>query len=199
VARRHALRFNIQVTDGGKIPRLFRAGSRLFGELSWSVSASSRPQAALGRLRYPIAFPGDQARSGHGFDISAPFIAGRARHSLSNDTRNIELVGQGRAAMAEMGQLLARAYGPALGELVRSEDPHEADREAERALVAALAESAGMDAETFERRLSLAYLAPAIVADVVYGRHGDSISLDKLTAHPIPPSWQRQLAGLLSG
>lgn len=65
--------------------------------------------------------------------------------------------------------------------------------------IAALAASAGMDAETFERRLSLAYLAPAIVADVIYGRHGEGISLDKLTAHPLFLSWQRQLAGLVGG
>lgn len=149
IARRHALRFPISVTDGGKIPRLFRAGSRLFGELSWRASLRDKPQPTVGGLRYPIAFPAGQARSGHSFDISAPFIAGRARHGLSSDPRNTDLLAQGRSAMAEAGSLLARAYGPSLGDLVRSEDPHEADLEAEHALVSGWLDHGGVSIVLF--------------------------------------------------
>jgi hypothetical protein len=149
VARRHALKFPIAVTDGGKIPKLFRSRGRLYGELSWSVSSRNKLHTAFGRLRYPIAFPGEETRSGHGFDISAPFIAGRARHNVSNDGRNADLVVQGRKAMVEAGPRLAKAYGAALGDLVRSHAPREIDRKAERMLVSGWLDHGGISVIVF--------------------------------------------------
>jgi hypothetical protein len=149
VARRHAMRFPADVTDGGKIPRLFRKRVGISGELSWDVDRSGRPTAALGRLRYPIAFPGREARTGHGFDISAPFVGGRARHTVSNDPRNDSLIEQGRGAMAKAGARLAAAYGPALGALVRSEEPRASDRQAERALAQSWLEQGGLSVARF--------------------------------------------------
>lgn len=149
VGRRHAMRFPITVSDGGKIPRLFRNGSHLYGEVSWPVNLKGRPQRSVGGLRYPIAFPTGEARSGHGFDISAPFIAGRARHSLSQDPRNAALILQGRRAVMNYGQKLAKAYGPDVGELVRSADPHDADRGGERELIEAWLDRGGLSLEVF--------------------------------------------------
>lgn len=151
--RRHAVRFGLEVSDGGKVPRLFRSSGKVFGEVNWLVSRAGRPQASRGGLRYPIAFPQTDARSGHGFDISAPFIAGRARHSISSDDRNQDLVDTARAAMAVAGPLLAKAYGPDVGVLVRSLDPQSADRDPERQLVLGWLTSGGLSILRFGKGL----------------------------------------------
>jgi len=122
--RRHCTRFLIDETDlgPGKVPRLFRSAGRTYGEISWCVDRRNRPTPTIGLLRYPIAFPEESALSGAGFDISAPFIAGRARHALSEDARNGRLINAGRLAFAAIaGRRLAKAYGPRLGVLVRSQ------------------------------------------------------------------------------
>lgn len=74
-------RFLIGAADLGaaKVPRLFKSAGRTYGEVSWRLDRRGRPVATVGLLRYPIAFPEESALSGFGFDISAPFIAGRAR------------------------------------------------------------------------------------------------------------------------
>ncbi|WP_172746648.1 hypothetical protein [Neorhizobium sp. T25_13] len=125
VSRRHCISFPIDndMLGAGKIPRLFRLGRRVYGEVSWGVTRSNRPIPALGLLRYPIAFPPDTALSGAGFDISGPFIAGRARHALSEDPRNARIVDAGRRVFAiAAGRHLAAKYGPALGDLATSNE-----------------------------------------------------------------------------
>lgn len=125
VSRRHCISFPIdsEMLGAGKIPKLFRVRRRVYGEVSWAVTRSSRPIPALGLLRYPIAFPPDTALSGAGFDISGPFIAGRARHALSEDLRNARIVEAGRRAFATAaGRHLAAKYGPALGDLASSNE-----------------------------------------------------------------------------
>lgn len=125
ILRRHCARFLIDPADlgAGKVPRLFRTGRDIYGEISWLVDVRGRPQPSTGLLRYPIAFPPESALTGSGFDIAAPFTAGRARHSLSDDPRNRLMVDAGRRAFARLaGARLAKAYGPGLGVLVASTD-----------------------------------------------------------------------------
>ena len=58
--------------------------------------------------------------------------------------------------------------------------------------IAALAESAGLDLEAFERRLALAYLAPDLTRDIVLGRRSQASDLASLTNLPLPLSWEQQ-------
>ena len=58
--------------------------------------------------------------------------------------------------------------------------------------IATLAETSGLDLETFERRLSLAYLAPEVTRDIILGRRGEALDLEALTNGPIPLSWEKQ-------
>jgi hypothetical protein len=123
--QRHCARFRIDPDDlgQGKIPRLFRSGREIYGELSWIVDRRARPKASIGLLRYPISFPPESALTGAGFDISAPFTAGRARHALSDDRRNELMISAGHWAFAHLAAArLVRAYGPQLGLLVCSSD-----------------------------------------------------------------------------
>ena len=149
--RRHALRFRCEISDGGKIPRLFRAGGKFWGEVNWRVDPTGRPQCDRGRLRYPIAFTGSEARSGHGFDVAAPFIAGRSRHDISTDPRNASLKEEGRRAFGMSGELLGRAYGLRASILLRGLEPREADTAAERSIVAHFIEHGGLCAAVFGR------------------------------------------------
>ncbi len=149
--RRHALRFRCEITDGGKVPRLFRVGGKVWGEVNWRVDPAGRPQCDRGRLRYPIAFTGSEARSGHGFDIAAPFIAGRSRHDISTDPRNASLLEDGRRAFGMSGELLGRAYGLRASVLLRGLEPRDADTVAERAIVLNFIQHGGLCAAVFGR------------------------------------------------
>jgi len=152
VERRHAVRFPIQVGDGGKVPRLFRTGGRLFGELNWRVDRVGRPKAGPGRLRYPISFTSPTACSGHGYDISAPFIAGRARHNVSIDGRNAELIESARIAFVQASGFLSRVYGAAVGELVRSTAANPQDYPLERQVVVGMLEKGALRAVSLDAR-----------------------------------------------
>lgn len=149
VLRRHALRYRCEITDGGKVPRLFRAGGRIWAEINWKVDQAGRPVPDRGRLRYPIAFTGREARSGHGFDVSAAFIAGRSRHDISADTRNDELLEQGRKAFAAAGGLLARAYGTRATILLRGLEPRAMDGAAERSILKEMVTAGGLCSAVF--------------------------------------------------
>lgn len=61
-----------------------------------------------------------------------------------------------------------------------------------------LAAAAGMEVAPFERRLSLAYLAPDIIRDIVRGRQSGAVSLEALTADQLPPAWERQSSAFAS-
>ncbi|HEY7810957.1 MAG TPA: hypothetical protein VIA98_11305 [Allosphingosinicella sp.] len=149
--RRHALRYRCEIGDGGKVPRLFRAGGRIWGELNWRVDQAGRPVPDRGRLRYPIAFTGREARSGHGFDVSAAFIAGRSRHDISADLRNEELLEQGRKAFAAAGELLARTYGTRATALLRGLEPQAMDGAAERSILKEMVIGGGLCAAVFTK------------------------------------------------
>lgn len=151
ILRRHAVRFACEITDGGKVPKLFRVAGRIWGELSWIVDATGRPVPARGRLRYPIAFTGQEARSGHGFDVSAAFIAGRSRHDISSDVRNTYLLRQAREAFASAGTLLAKTYGLRAAGLVRGLEARPMDGEEERRIVRGLLKDGGLCAATFDQ------------------------------------------------
>lgn len=149
ILRRHAVRFTCEITDGGKVPKLFRVAGRIWGELNWIVDTRGRPVPARGRLRYPIAFTGMEARSGHGFDVAAAFIAGRSRHDISSDTRNTGLLRQAREAFASAGSLLAKAYGLRAAALVRALENRPMDGDDERRIVRSLLKDGGLCAATF--------------------------------------------------
>ncbi|AZV18962.1 hypothetical protein [Mesorhizobium sp. M7A.F.Ce.TU.012.03.2.1] len=149
VLRRHALRYRCKIGDGGKVPRLFRAGGRIWGELNWKVDQAGRPLPDRGRLRYPIAFTGREARSGHGFDVSAAFIAGRSRHDISADARNDELLQQGRDAFAAAGQLLAHSYGTRATGLLRGLETRDLDYPAEVAILKEMVAGGGLCSAVF--------------------------------------------------
>ncbi|HDZ73859.1 MAG TPA: hypothetical protein ENH55_14095 [Aurantimonas coralicida] len=151
VLRRHAVRFQCVIDDGGKIPRLFRAGGRVWGELNWRVDQAGRPLLDRGRLRYPIAFSGQEARSGHGFDIAAPFIAGRSRHDISADRRNMELVQQARDAFAAAGNLLARMYGTRSTAMIRGLEQRAMDAGPERQIVERMLDGGGLCSAVFDK------------------------------------------------
>ncbi|MEI6708173.1 MAG: hypothetical protein WCK96_13685 [Methylococcales bacterium] len=98
--------FNLKLAsnDCAKVPKLFQRGTRILGEISWHVDKNDFPLAGCGTLRYPIGYPTKYVQSGYGFDISGPFISGRARHSLSDDTRNKLIREAGCTAFVEIIQ-----------------------------------------------------------------------------------------------
>lgn len=98
--------------DRGKVPRVFRRGKRILGEINWRVDRYENPIGATGALGYPISYSTDHVRSGNGFNISGPFISGRARHSISDDERNGDIIAAARLAFAE---LTARQLVPLFG------------------------------------------------------------------------------------
>jgi hypothetical protein len=135
VARRLCIPFDIALAadDHAKVPRLFRRGTRVFGEISWNVDGKLAPQSGAGGLRYPIAYPREQVSNGCGFDVSGPFISGRARHSLSDDERNTLIVRSGREAFVKlMKDQLVPLHGPRA--LLLTFNPQRSDRRAEDAL-----------------------------------------------------------------
>ncbi|MGO7532753.1 hypothetical protein [Rhizobium leguminosarum] len=123
IVRRHCFRFPIEDDDlgGGKVAKLFVGPKATYGEISWLIDKSNLPAPSTGILRYPIAFPQETAFSGVGFDISAPFIAMRARHDVTEDPRNARIVDAAYPAFASIaGKRLVKRYGPRLGVLATS-------------------------------------------------------------------------------
>jgi hypothetical protein len=78
-------------------PRFFQAnaykvgGKKLFArdglvvEVAWDVDARGKPRPRVGRLRYPVSYPGDDAGSASGTSCfySGPFISDTERHELA--------------------------------------------------------------------------------------------------------------------
>jgi hypothetical protein len=99
--------------DTAKVPRLFRRRNGVAGEIGWRCDSKGRPLPGGGEVRYPIAFPTGDIRSASGFDISAPFVAGRARHSLGEDSRNQDLLKAAREMIVHVvGKQLGQRFGP---------------------------------------------------------------------------------------
>ena len=77
-----------------RVADCFRAGRRFCIEVSWPIDARGRPQAGIGRFRYPIGYPQDSrdAHTGHGVHLNAPFVSDNRRHAPArNDESNGEL------------------------------------------------------------------------------------------------------------
>jgi hypothetical protein len=135
VARRLCTSFDIALAadDHAKVPRLFRRGKKIVGEISWNVDGKLAPLSGPGGYRYPIAYPKDHVSIGWGFDVSGPFISGRARHSLSDDARNGLVASLGRKAFVDlMARELVPRHGPRA--LLLTSNPQRIDRAAEDAL-----------------------------------------------------------------
>ncbi len=116
--------------DRAKVPKLFRKGSRLLGEISWHVDRNDIPKSGCGALRYPIGYPTEHVSSGFGFDVSGPFISGRARHSLSDDPRNQLIRETACAAFVDITKRkLITLFGASSMELVSSEGVPNQDAE----------------------------------------------------------------------
>ena len=118
-------------SDTAKVPRLFRRRNKVAGEIGWRCDAKGLPLPGSGELRYPIAFPAGDIRSASGFDISAPFVAGRARHSLGEDSRNEDLLKAARDTIVHViREQLAPQSGPEALRLLSNEtypNPDEVD------------------------------------------------------------------------
>jgi len=115
LARRQCFPFKLKLdaNDQAKVPRLYRRGNGLLGELSWLVGDKGKPVPQDGGYRYPIAYPHEHVSSGLGFDISGPFISGRARHTVSDDARNGLIRTAGEEAFVElMKRRLLPTFGP---------------------------------------------------------------------------------------
>lgn len=186
ILRRQCSRFLIAAADLGaaKVPRLFKVGGRTYGEVSWRLDRRGHPVATVGLLRYPIAFPEESALSGFGFDISAPFIAGRARHTLSEDARNSTLKDAARAAFASLAKRrLAKEHGPRLGVLVESQG--RLNDESSDRLVGDLLKEGGLSVHTadlprrFSRGTPMQTGMPLILACSL---HGASVIDERLVA-----------------
>lgn len=114
VARRacHPFRFVPGATDAAKVPRLFRDGEDILGELSWTLDALGAPAAGVGTYRYPIALPHEEAGNPFGFDVSGPFVTAKARHALGKDARNAAVLEAAHEAfVAVMRDQLAPTVG----------------------------------------------------------------------------------------
>jgi hypothetical protein len=109
--------------DTAKVPRLFRDSGQVLGEICWRTNRDAWPMPGGGALRYPIAFPTEHVQSCWGFDISGPFVAGRARHSVGEDARNADIIATARRSFVElMRSYLVPRYGPAAVELALNID-----------------------------------------------------------------------------
>jgi hypothetical protein len=122
-ARRHCYAFPFQLAQGdtAKVPALFKVDGAVTAEISWAVDSKGRPLPSAGSYRYPIAFPIEDTTNAHGFDVSGPFVAGKARHSLGSDKRNDDLADAGLDAFVGlMRETLVPRHGPAALQLVQS-------------------------------------------------------------------------------
>ncbi|PPK78259.1 hypothetical protein B0F87_101641 [Methylobacter tundripaludum] len=125
-----AFELKLADNDCAKVPKLFQRGTRLLGEISWQIDRNDFPLPGCGGLRYPIGYPIEHVQSGYGFDISGPFISGRARHSLSDDARNKLIREAGCAAfVAIMRKKLIPLFGAKSMDLVSSQNFPDADAE----------------------------------------------------------------------
>jgi hypothetical protein len=132
VLRQLGTAFDLKLTDEdrAKVPKLFQRGTRLLGEISWHVDRNDTPLMGCGALRYPIGYPIENVRSGYGFDISGPFISGRARHSLSGDARNNLICKVGCTAFVDIiRKKLIPLFGAKSLDLVSSLNFPDADAE----------------------------------------------------------------------
>ena len=153
VARRLCAPFDISLAadDHAKVPRLFRHGKKVLGEISWNVDGKLVPQLGIGGLRYPIAYPREHVSNGWGFDVSGPFISGRARHSLSDDDRNVLISQAGRQAFVNlMTSRVVPLHGPRA--LLLAFSSQRTNQKAEEELARELVEAGALAVAVIERR-----------------------------------------------
>ena len=138
VANRLCSPFPIKLdsNDHAKVPRLYRRAGKIVGELSWPVDRDLAPVPNAGGYRYPIAYPKEHIDNGWGFDISGPFVSGRARHSMSDDDRNDLIKSIGRKAFVAAAPSLVAMHGPRALALASNDEKR--DQAAERDLAAEL-------------------------------------------------------------
>jgi len=114
--------FELNNIGQGKIPKLFRHREKIIGEISWNVDRNNMPLPGRGAFRYPISYPVEHESTGYGFDISGPFISGRARHSLSDIERNKIIKNAGFKAFISLCRTkLIPLFGASVLELIPSE------------------------------------------------------------------------------
>ncbi|MGR9202833.1 hypothetical protein ACU8OG_02590 [Rhizobium leguminosarum] len=106
--------------SGGK--RLF-ARDELLIEVAWGVDASGRLKLGSGRLRYPVAYPGDDPRSASGTKAhySGAFLSDTERHELAAQSSawNERIVAAIDAAFAQvLIKLLVPRHGAKALELL---------------------------------------------------------------------------------
>lgn len=131
-----------------RIADFYRHKNRFFVEVSWPVDGHGKPQAGIGRFRYPIGYPADshEARTGHSTYFNAPIASDNKRHSPArNEGTNGDLR---RACEDLLIDVLARHTVPrwgadGLNPLIPSPGADNQDQ-AVRPLLAALAAQGAM-------------------------------------------------------
>ena len=100
-----------------RVADCFRAGRRFCVEVSWPIDARGRPQAGVGRFRYPIGYPqnSSDAHSGHGVHLNAPFVSDNRRHAPArNDESKGELRSHCETLLVDaIARYAVPAWGPA--------------------------------------------------------------------------------------
>ena len=85
--REGAFYFKEQLPAGTnhEIPDFYSARRGFLAEIAWRLNARGVPISASGRLRYPIAYSGEdlRGRTGIGIHYSGPYISDQERHAAS--------------------------------------------------------------------------------------------------------------------
>jgi len=68
-----------------EIPDFYHAGRGFLAEIAWHINSRGVPISTSGRLRYPIAYSGENlhGRTGIGVHYSGPYISDQERHAAS--------------------------------------------------------------------------------------------------------------------
>ncbi|HEX5282029.1 MAG TPA: hypothetical protein VFW28_18260 [Micropepsaceae bacterium] len=137
-------------TDHGRVPKVFRRGHTVVGELNWRVDKEDRPVSRAGALAYPIQYPVEHVSTGHGFDISGPFISSQSRHGISEDERNQRIIQNATRAFADLVRSkLASLFGLNIWRLFASKLP---DLSREDALLQELLRARSLPVSSIRKR-----------------------------------------------
>lgn len=117
----HLVPLPIEMAKSHDIPEFYEARHGFFAEVSWRVDQRGKPVNEPGQLRYPIAYVGSSPESSSGVcaSYSAPFVSDTARHGISQQDLNKEIIRHcDESLVSLLRHILLRRHGPAVLSMV---------------------------------------------------------------------------------
>lgn len=99
-----------------RIAEFYRRKQHYFIEVSWWVNRRGKPLTGIGRIRYPIGYPGQstEACTGHGASFNVPVVSNADRHApAENEETNLTLTELCEELLVDaLGHLTIPRWGP---------------------------------------------------------------------------------------